>query len=109
MAFSLIIAASFANSEICQRNNKAIPAISISKTKRQNKGASIFGIFFASSHLQKGKKMVARIVPINTGMKKSLPKYSPAKIRNNSSNFLVNGEDEPTMALYYFTMNPHLI
>jgi len=33
-------------------------------------------------------------------MKKSLPKYNPAKIRNNNSNFLVNGEDEPTMAIY---------
>lgn len=94
------MAASFANSEICHRNNNATPAISISKTKRQNKGANNLGIFIPSSHLQKGKKMVARIVPINNGMKKSLPKYNPAKIRNNSSNFLVNGEDEPTMTIY---------
>src|SRR6478672_1322987 len=65
-----------------------------SNPSRQIKTAKVRESFFRSSQLQKGKKSVARMPPINNGIRKSLAKYNPAQTRNARIIFLITSDKD---------------
>ena len=89
IAFSFINARSLANSIIFQPNNVKKPMIIVSKSRRHTKTATTLDTFFLSIQLQKGRKSVAKIPPIQSGIKKSLAKYNPEKTRKVKSIFFI--------------------
>ena len=68
---------------------------------REIKTANPLDNLFRSNALQKGKKRVANIPPINSGIKKSFAKYNPAKMRKTKTIFFII-KDKDSVMLYRF-------
>ena len=89
------------NSEIWKPKIEITIKTTNRKETKQTKTARLFGIFLRSIQLQNGKNKVAKMPPIHNGIKKSLAKYNPAKIKKSTNNFFMT-DDSDVVIIYVF-------